>query len=301
MLTVEDEVSFAGEYGATLRGWFTRPADNSEPMAVVILQGALLTVERSLAPKAKLFAAHGYGVLRYDHRNLGESDGEPRQQVDPWQQTRDLRRAISYVENRPDVDGDRVGLWGISAGAGNVLFVAALDNRVKAVVAVAPPVSGFHTAMYARSQHANDEFAEALEQDRRLRWQGEPARTVPLFSTDPAALPLFPRRKALGMLGKIGALRKTYRNEITIGSFELLSEFEPGHYAARISVPVLLAAAEQDRICPAEYVQAFHDELAGPKELLWFEGGHAELVIESMTEVLAASTKHFEQALARQT
>jgi hypothetical protein len=40
-------------------------------------------------------------VLLHDHRGLGDSHGEPRQDVNPRQQIDDSRRAISYLQDRP--------------------------------------------------------------------------------------------------------------------------------------------------------------------------------------------------------
>ena len=63
---------------------------------------------------AAAFAAAGFCVVAYDHRNFGESDGEPRQELDPWMQVRDYRHAITYAETLEGVDPDRVGIWGTS-------------------------------------------------------------------------------------------------------------------------------------------------------------------------------------------
>jgi uncharacterized protein len=52
----------------------------------------------------------GFVALLHDHRNFAASGGEPRQDVDPWRQIADWRRAISYLESRPEVDSSRVGL-----------------------------------------------------------------------------------------------------------------------------------------------------------------------------------------------
>ena len=48
---------------------------------------------------AEVFAAAGLNVLVFDNRCFGASDGEPRQEIDPWAQVRDYRHAITYVEH----------------------------------------------------------------------------------------------------------------------------------------------------------------------------------------------------------
>jgi uncharacterized protein len=51
-------------------------------------------------------------ALVFDNRNFGASDGEPRQEIDPWAQVRDYRHAITWAQTRPEVDAEQVGVWG---------------------------------------------------------------------------------------------------------------------------------------------------------------------------------------------
>ena len=48
------------------------------------------------------------GALVFDNRNFGASDGEPRQEIDPWQQVRDYRHAITYACTLPTVDTSHI-------------------------------------------------------------------------------------------------------------------------------------------------------------------------------------------------
>ena len=82
----------------------------------------------------------------FDNRNFGASDGEPRQEIDPWAQVRDYRHAITYARTREEVDGDRIGIWGSSYSGCHVLAVGAIDRRVKCVVSQVPLISGHENA-----------------------------------------------------------------------------------------------------------------------------------------------------------
>jgi uncharacterized protein len=53
---------------------------------------------------AEAFAAAGLNALVFDNRGFGASDGEPRQEIDPWAQVRDYRHAITYASTLPEVD-----------------------------------------------------------------------------------------------------------------------------------------------------------------------------------------------------
>lgn len=47
----------------------------------------------------------------------------------------DFRAAVSFLQGEPGVDPDKIGIWGSSNGGAVVMAVAAIDARVKAVVA----------------------------------------------------------------------------------------------------------------------------------------------------------------------
>ena len=104
--------------GATLRGWLYRPHTSSSTAPVVVMaHGYNCLKEFYLDKYAAAVASAGHVVLAYDHRNFGDSDGEPRQELDPWQQVRDYRDAITFAQTLDGVDRDRVGIWGSSYSA----------------------------------------------------------------------------------------------------------------------------------------------------------------------------------------
>ncbi len=91
--------------GTTLRGWFYPAGRASGPgPAVVMAHGFSAVKEMYLDSFAEVFAAAGLSVLVFDNRGFGASDGEPRQEIDPWAQVRDYRHAITYLHTVPEVD-----------------------------------------------------------------------------------------------------------------------------------------------------------------------------------------------------
>lgn len=84
--------------------------------------------------------------LVYDNRGFGDSDvaeGEPRSEIVPMTQCSDISDAITYAATRPEVDADKLGIWGSSYSGGHVLYVGAVDRRVKVVLSQVPCVSGW--------------------------------------------------------------------------------------------------------------------------------------------------------------
>src|SRR5215472_1879441 len=110
--------------GTALRGWLYRPRGVAAVApAVVMAHGYNCIKELYLDRYAAAIANAGRVVLAYDHRNFGESDGEPRQELDPWVQVRDYRNAITFVQTLEGVDCEQIGIWGTSSAGGHVLVV----------------------------------------------------------------------------------------------------------------------------------------------------------------------------------
>jgi alpha/beta superfamily hydrolase len=122
-------VTFAAADGTALAGWYT-PSTNGA--TVIVLAGAGGT-KADTAGQAAVLARHGYGVLAYDTRGSGESGGHS--MLWGWGGERDLGAAVTYLESRADVDRGRIGVLGLSMGGEIAITGAALDPRLKAVVA----------------------------------------------------------------------------------------------------------------------------------------------------------------------
>src|SRR5580704_5276130 len=141
------EVAFTADGNAELGAWLYLPKrEASRSPAITMAHGYAAVKEHGLAKFAEAFADAGFVVLLHDHRTFGISGGEPRQDVDPWRQVADWRRAISYLESRPEVDPDRIGLWGTSYAGGHALVLGATDRRTNP-----GPPAGRRTA---RRQHS---------------------------------------------------------------------------------------------------------------------------------------------------
>src|SRR5262245_2734249 len=110
--------------GVTCRGWLTTPERNSGPFpAVVMAHGFSAVKEMRLDRFADAFAAAGLASVAFDCRGLGSSDGEPRQDLLPEAQIDDYRSAISFARSLPEIDAERIGIWGTSYSGAHVLVV----------------------------------------------------------------------------------------------------------------------------------------------------------------------------------
>jgi dienelactone hydrolase len=123
------KVAFVSSDGLSLGGWY-RPSENRA--AVVIANSAGGDRNGSIG-HAELLASHGYGVLLYDARGTGESEGSPNGWGWDWKY--DVLGALAFLRNQPDVDPGRLGGLGLSTGADVLIEVAATSRDLRVVVA----------------------------------------------------------------------------------------------------------------------------------------------------------------------
>lgn len=273
-----ETVQIPTEDGTRLEGWFYRPAGaggGSAP-AITMAHGFSAVKEMRLAAYAEVFAAAGFVVLVHDHRGFGGSGGVPRQEIDPVQQQRDWRDVIGWLAAQPGVDGRRIGLWGTSYAGGHALVLGAIDRRLRCVVAQVPLVSGHANARRLTRADLLAPVRAMFDADRLQRYGGGAPAMVPVVAGDlgvPAALPTadawpwFSRTAA--------AMAPTWRNEVTLRSIELYTEYEPGAHIGHVSpTPLLMVVAADDQLAVAELALAAYQRALEPKRLELLAGGH---------------------------
>jgi uncharacterized protein len=136
--TAFEEVNFTSSDGLRLQGWYV-PSKNGA--AVISFPG-----RKGPQKPARLLAEHGYGVLLFDRRGEGESEGDPN--AFGWRGTRDLEGAIAYLRSRPDVDPNRIGGVGLSVGGEVMLQAAAETDDFKAIVSEGAGVRSVREAVH---------------------------------------------------------------------------------------------------------------------------------------------------------
>jgi uncharacterized protein len=130
-------VTFTATDGLRLSGWYV-PSRNRA--AVILVHGG--GGDRTGATRhAELLVRHDYGVLLYDSRGRGESEGSP--VGFGWGWRNDVAGALAFLRGQPDVDADRIGALGLSRGADVLIGVAAERRELAAVVADGATVSSF--------------------------------------------------------------------------------------------------------------------------------------------------------------
>jgi len=125
------EIELITEDNVKLSGWYTPPKN-----------GVIILVAHGYGDKRaedfhELFASHGYGVVSWDFRAHGKSEGEFSSLG--YYETLDVKAALDFALAQPGVE--HIGAWGGSMGAVTVIRAAAQYLEIEAVVADSPFVT----------------------------------------------------------------------------------------------------------------------------------------------------------------
>lgn len=272
-------IEFEGFAGTILRGWLYQPKDVAASVpAIVMAHGLSATKHMGLDAYAAEFMNSGFAVLLYDHRNLGNSDGQPRQQINPWAQARDYRYAIGFLSELTFVDAQRIGIWGSSFSGGEVLVVGACDSRVKAIVANVP-LAGFDGVDYSDTQIVYQAMRDSLLDESgngladKIESQLGPVQIVKENGVDEVLLGQ--AESADWYLGEGNTPGSFWLNAATL--VNCLGEdslWDPAQCIAHIAPPLLMVIATDDTLCSTAVAKQSYERASQPKEMLLIEGHH---------------------------
>jgi pimeloyl-ACP methyl ester carboxylesterase len=158
-----EDVAFRASDGVGLKGWFVAAGARGPAIAFVHgwmwnrlgnVAGQTPVPDKDVDFLPAVAALHeaGFHVLLFDLRGHGESDDAPGPQTYGPVEARDFVGAVEYLRTRADVDGERIGAIGTSAGGNIVLYGAPDAQPLKAVLAIQPTrLTAFNTN-FARTE-----------------------------------------------------------------------------------------------------------------------------------------------------
>ncbi|MEK0083666.1 alpha/beta hydrolase [Benzoatithermus flavus] len=294
------DIAFRTEDGVTLRGWHYLPDGRAGRVPTIVMAHGFSAVKEMYLDRfAEAFAAAGLGVLVFDNRNFGASDGEPRQEIDPWRQVRDYRDAITFAETLDETDPERIGIWGSSYSGGHVVVVGAIDRRVRCLVSQVPLISGHANARRLIRADRIAAVQAAFAADRRDRMRGAAPAMIPVVAEDPAAVCALPTPDSWRWFTATHEARApAWRNEVTLRSVEMFMEYEPGAYIAHVSpTPLLLVVALGDHLTVADEALGAYERALHPKQLVCLKGGHFDAYVDGFAEAAGAARDWFARHL----
>jgi uncharacterized protein len=251
------------------------------------------TKDSGLLPFAEAFAETGLDVLLFDYRCFGESSGEPRQLAWPSRHREDYRSAVEFARGLDGVDPERIVLWGTSWSGGHVVYVAASDPAIAAVISQTPDVDGLKTLSRLR------EYA-GLGQQLRLTWLGLKDAIGALRGRPPLMIPTVSRPGELGAMtteesepGMQAIAGPSWRNELTAraalaeGTNRAITRME------RVRCPILIQIADRDSVAPAAAARAAAWRAKGRVEVREYPCPHFDVYLGEWRERAIADQLHF--------
>ncbi|EXJ72101.1 uncharacterized protein A1O5_04605 [Cladophialophora psammophila CBS 110553] len=276
-----ENVEFKTSDRVTLRGWFyTSDSASGKAPCLVMSHGFTALKEMDLDAFAEYFVSNlPITCLVYDNRGFGDSDaaeGEPRSEIIPMTQCSDISDAITYASTRPEVNPDKIGIWGSSYSGGHVLYVGAVDRRVKAVLSQVPCVSGWDNFNRLVRPDFAVGFNATFAADRIARAEGKEPGFVPVVDADPlkpSALPTPDSYEFFTAWEK----KCQWKNTCTVKTVELFRAYEPQQLIEKISpTPLLMTIARGDVLTPSDLALGAYARAKEPKQLQLLPCGHFE-------------------------
>lgn len=113
--------------GLHLAGWYLPPQNG----ATIILQHGYHTNSEEMLPVAQMLERQGYGLLLFDFRAHGRSEGEA--VTFGLHEVKDTQAALTFLQNQPEVHSDKIGLLGVSMGGAVGILASADLEGIRAV------------------------------------------------------------------------------------------------------------------------------------------------------------------------
>lgn len=283
----------AGE--TTLRGRLHRPETDEASPALVMAPGFTATTRfPAFDAYAAGLAGVGVAVLAFDLRGFGESDGEPRRQLNPWLQAQDYVAALAALRATEGIDEARVGVWGVSLSGAIASVVAASDPRVAAAVLVVPAYGDELTTLEPGA--GIDSIRAAVMATDLSTLPTTMTDAMPVVSADPAEMPALLQADTAHpwFIENGGGSATGWVNEASFARIDVPAPFDAAACVPHIAAPTLMVIAEEDEMegADADVARAVFSTAAEPKTLATVGGGHFG--------VISPGTDHFDRSLAAQ-
>ncbi|KPK75364.1 MAG: hypothetical protein AMS25_18455 [Gemmatimonas sp. SM23_52] len=273
------DVSFEVQ-GTSVSAWLFLPEDLSALVPCIIMgHGFGGTRDMGLEPYAVRFQEAGFGVLVFDYRHFGDSDGEPRQLAWIPYQLQDYSAAIEYARGLEEIDPARIALWGTSFSGGHVVVSAARDKDIACVVAQCPALDGRATAVMGRK-------LVGIGQGLRLIMHGQRDLVRSWLGLSPDKLPIVGKPgsmacmtapdvyEAYAQLAPAG-----FVNEVCARILVRGDKYRPVTKARKVRCPVLIQICEHDNLTPISAAEETARRLGDLAEVKRYPIGHFDIYV----------------------
>lgn len=212
------------------------------------------------------FNEAGFAVMTFDYVGWGQSDGTPRNVINPWHRERDVENALQHLRDQPQVDPRRIVLWGTSFGGGHVVRLAARHPELLGAITQVPMLDGMAAV-------------RAVPPMRMARF-GLSGLTDLLRGKNPIYLPVVAdegewssmdrdgaafamQRGQEAMVESLGAEALPYDNRVAARSLLTMGLYRPFKSLKDVTIPLLIVGATRDTVAP--FVEKRIRDLKNPR------------------------------------
>jgi len=268
--------------GARCAAWFWEPEGAGRRPAVLLCHGFGAIKEARLDAYGDRFARAGLAVLAFDYRHFGGSEGEPRHFGSVRRQLEDIAAALAHLRAQPQVDPDRVALWGTSFGGGHVLVTAARDPRVAAVIAQCPFMDGLDTLATTEPTYSFILPPLALYDVLRRASGGSPFY-VPIVGPPGSLAAMHGPDDEPGYLALMPKESVSWENKINAAMVFRAGFYRPVRHAGKVRCPILFCVCDGDTAVRPE--TSFEAARRAPRsEVRRYRCGHFGIYLGEMFE-----------------
>lgn len=278
-----------------VRGRLFTPDDSQGPAPAIVMVPGFSASSRFpvFDQYAKGFAEVGVAALLLDARGFGLSDGDPRHEINVWDQARDYRAAIDFLDGFDRIDPDRVAVWGVSLSAAIATVVAAVDARVAAVVLQVPAFGDDLSPADSDGSRIASIKDTVLDADLDS-FERTVEGPVTIVSPDQLNMPSFLKPlTAYHWFINYGSRYGTgWENQVTIARLVTPAPFDAQLCVPVIEAPILMVVAEDDEMEGADSDVARHvfDRAKAPRERIKIAGGHFGALYHDSPEFNASAS-----------
>lgn len=200
------------------------------------------------------FNQAGFAVMTFDYSGWAKSEGIPRNVINPWQREREVEKALQHLRAQPEIDTDRIVLWGTSFGGGHVVRAAAKHPELLGAVTQVPMLDGMAAVkavpFFRKIRFGLYALADLIRGKKNPVYVPVVAGPGEWASMDRDGAGEAMQKALQDLLEAEGPEAATYDNRVAARSLLNMGLYRPFKTLKQVEIPILIVGATRDSVAP---------------------------------------------------